>query len=131
MIVKNTFNGKGLSGGVLMIGACLLTHASIAAAPLDGPVVASATPTGQSAAADKPFSKILRESFAHNHEDVGHAAFNTTLFENKLTKAQLEIHLQHRALIHSELHRILINADPEKHVPYGAEQKKCAGAFVY
>jgi len=50
--------------------------------------------------------------------------FNQTLFAGKLTKTQLETHLQQRALIHNELHRILNGANPSLHVPYGDEQKK-------
>lgn len=72
---------------------------------------------------EKLFTQILRASYAHNHEIVGGAAFNKTLFEGKLTKAQLEVHLQQRALIHNELHRILIASDPAKRVPYGGAQK--------
>ncbi|MBC7808000.1 MAG: hypothetical protein H7145_17870, partial [Akkermansiaceae bacterium] len=74
-------------------------------------------------AANKPFSQILRASYANNHEVVGAAAFNKTLFDGKLTKEQLSTHLQQRALVHNEVHRILSGADPTKPVPYGAAQK--------
>ena len=71
----------------------------------------------------KPFTQIIRAALGDNHEVVSSSAFNQTLFDDKLTKKQLEIHLQQRALIHNELHRILIGADPALHVPYGVEQK--------
>lgn len=80
-------------------------------------------PQAAVAAAEKPFRQILRASFGDNHETVSNAAFNQTVFDGKLTKKQLEIHFQQRALIHNELHRILIGADPALHVPYGAAQK--------
>lgn len=95
--------------------------------PVDGPKpVAPAAVAASNAVApgtEKPFTQVLRASYAHNHEVVGNAAFNKTLFDGKLTKDQLEVHLQQRALIHNELHRILNAADPAKHVPYGAAQK--------
>jgi hypothetical protein len=73
---------------------------------------------------EKPFSQILRASYANNHEVVSNAAFNQTLFAGALTRSQLEIHLQQRALVHNELHRILIGADPARgRVPYGPAQR--------
>jgi len=74
-------------------------------------------------AAAKPFHVILREAFGNNHEVVSDALFNKTVFDGKLTKEQLIVHLQQRALIHNEVHRILIAADPALHVPYGPAQK--------
>lgn len=70
---------------------------------------------------EKPLTQMLREAYGSNHEVVSHAAFNQTLFAGKLTTAQLETHLQQRALIHNEVHRILNAA--RGRVPYGAEQK--------
>lgn len=78
---------------------------------------------GDGAQTAKSFSQILRASYANNHEVVGGAAFNKTLFAGALTKQQLETHLQQRALVHNELHRILIQADPVRRVPYGPAQK--------
>lgn len=75
------------------------------------------------ATTDKPFTQILRASYGHSHEIVGDTAFNQTLFAGKLTKAQLVVHLQQRALIHAEVNRILTAADPALHVPYGAAQE--------
>ncbi|MBC8135260.1 MAG: hypothetical protein H8F28_05140, partial [Fibrella sp.] len=75
------------------------------------------------ATAGKPFAQILRASYANNHEVVGAAAFNKTLFDGKLTKNQLLAHLQQRALVHNETHRILTGADSAKPVPYGTAQK--------
>lgn len=89
--------------------------------------------TAQSAAntaaqAQKPFRQILRASFGKNHEIVSESEFNKTVFAGKLTREQLETHLQQRALIHNEVHRILIAAnasgDPARHVPYSAAQKE-------
>jgi hypothetical protein len=85
--------------------------------------VAVQTVAVNDAGSAKPFTQILRESYAHNHEVVGGAAFNKTLFAGKLTKAQLEVHLQQRALVHNELHRILIGSGSAKGVPYGAAQR--------
>jgi hypothetical protein len=67
------------------------------------------------------FSRILRTAFGENHEIVGKAAFNATLFGGMLTRPQLEIHLQQRALIHNEVHRILNGADPK--TAYSTAQK--------
>lgn len=80
-------------------------------------------PAPQSATAERPFSQVLRASYANNHEVVSEAAFNKTLFAGALTKAQLEIHLQQRALVHNEVHRILNGVDPAKGIPYGPAQK--------
>ncbi len=84
---------------------------------------AGKTSAGKTSAAEKPFTQILRASYGVNHEVVSGAAFNTTLFAGKLTRAQLETHLQQRALIHNEVHRILNSADPAKNIPYGTAQK--------
>lgn len=73
-------------------------------------------------AEEKPFTRILRESYGSNHEVVSNAEFNKTLFANALTKAQLEIHLQQRALVHNETHRILNTAGSK--VPYATAQKQ-------
>ncbi|GAB4469326.1 MAG: hypothetical protein OHK0029_41930 [Armatimonadaceae bacterium] len=83
---------------------------------------ASAATAASAKGEEKPFTKILRESYGANHEVVGNAAFNQTLFAGKLTRPQLEAHLQQRALIHNEVHRILNAAGTQ--VPYGAEQKR-------
>lgn len=72
---------------------------------------------------EKPFTQTLRDAYGYNHDIVGHAAFNQTLFAGKLTRKQLEVHLQQRALIHNEVHRILNAAAQEGHVPYGTAQK--------
>jgi hypothetical protein len=72
---------------------------------------------------ETPFTQILRVSYGDSHDVVSRAAFNETLFAGKLTMAQLEVHLQQRALIHNELHRILNGADPSLHLPYGPAQK--------
>ena len=80
---------------------------------------AQQTGTGQ----DKPFTRILRESYGVNHEVVSEAAFNKTLFSGALTKAQLEVHLQQRALVHNEVHRVLNAAAPSLKVPYAQNQK--------
>ena len=60
----------------------------------------------------------------NSHQEVSTAAFNQTLFDNKITKAQVITHLQQRALVHNETHRILTEADPALHVPYGPAQKE-------
>ena len=66
------------------------------------------------------FTRILHDSFGDNHEVVSHTAFVQTLMGGKLTKAQLEVHLQQRALIHGEIDSILKTAT---NVPYGQAQK--------
>lgn len=97
--------------------------------PVDGTKVAPAQqisnqqPAAQPPAAGKPFTQILRESYGVNHDVVGNALFNQTLFAGKLTKEQIEIHLQQRALIHGEVNRILLHANPALKVPYGPDQK--------
>ena len=73
--------------------------------------------------AEKPFSQILRASYAGNHEVVGGATFNKTLFAGALTMKQLETHLQQRALVHNEMHRILTQTNLAQRVPYGPAQK--------
>jgi hypothetical protein len=78
----------------------------------------------QSAASEKPFTQILRASYAGKHEVVSKSEFNKTLFAEKLTKPQLVVHLQQRALVHNEVHRILCDAPAGKSVPYGDDQKK-------
>jgi hypothetical protein len=92
--------------------AALMTAAAPVAYAQDAP-----------AEGDKPFTKILRESYAGNHEVVSNAEFNKTLFSNALTKPQLEIHLQQRALIHNETHRILNAASGSLKGLYGDAQK--------
>ncbi|MBC8102945.1 MAG: hypothetical protein H7Z41_10200 [Cytophagales bacterium] len=86
-------------------------------------VSASADPAPSQSAEKQPFTRILRASYAGSHEVVSGSEFNKTLFEDKLTKQQLVTHLQQRALIHNELHRVLIGADPALRIPYGAPQK--------
>ncbi|WP_309719868.1 hypothetical protein [Armatimonas sp.] len=68
-------------------------------------------------------TRRLSSAFRKNHEIVAGSAFNVTLFQGQLTRPQAEIHLQQRALIHSEVHRILNAADPALGLPYGAPQK--------
>jgi hypothetical protein len=94
---------------------------SVAAAPR--PVEAQVASTAPAAPGDKPFTQILRESYGVNHEVVGNALFNQAVFAGKLTRAQLEVHLQQRALVHNEVHRILIHAPASLNIPYGPEQK--------
>ena len=67
------------------------------------------------------FTRSLRKSFEGFHESVSGAAFNATLFSGKLTRAQIETHLQQRALVHNELHRILNGAAG---LPYGPAHKE-------
>lgn len=113
------------SGGYAGARYTTVRHWATLTFPVDGPKVSGAAASSETTPdSEKPFTQILRASFANNHEVVGNAAFNKTLFDGRLTKAQLEIHLQQRALVHNEVHRILNNADPAKHVPYGAAQKK-------
>lgn len=101
--------------------AAAAVFAALAAASITAPRAARAdTPTDDPS---KPLTQVLRASFGKNHEVVSGAAFNQTLFEGKLTRAQLITHLQQRALVHNEVHRILVAADPALHVPYGAAQK--------
>jgi hypothetical protein len=69
-------------------------------------------------------TRFLRKQFEVNHDIVGHAAFNDTLFHGTLTRQQALIHFQQRALVHSEVHRILIGADPALPIPYGPGQKE-------
>lgn len=71
---------------------------------------------------EKTFTQILRASFGDNHEVVSGAEFNKTLFSGKLTQTQLRVHLQQRALIHTELDRIL-DKDTLASLPYGSAQK--------
>lgn len=76
-------------------------------------------PTG----VEEPLSRRLSSAFRKNHEIVAGSAFNVTLFQGQLTKAQALVHLQQRALVHNEVHRILTEADPALHLPYGPAQK--------
>ena len=71
----------------------------------------------------KPFSRVLSASFGANHSVVSRSAFIETVMDGKLTKSQLESHLQQRALIHDAVHRVLVAADPTLALPYGEAQK--------
>jgi hypothetical protein len=71
----------------------------------------------------KPLTQLLRDAFGNDHDVVEKTAFNQTLFAGKLTHEQLEVHLQQRALIHNEVHRILNAAAHKENIPYGAAQK--------
>jgi len=120
-------NAKRKSGALpitaaLLSGVCLVTSA-FAALPIPQTPPAAPASTSKTGTAEKPFTQILRAAYGGSHEVVSEAAFNATLFAGKLTRAQLETHLQQRALVHNEVHRILIGADPAKRVPYGAAQK--------
>lgn len=77
-------------------------------------------PTGE----PETLTRRLSNAFRKNHEIVAGSAFNVTLFQGQLTHAQAEIHLQQRALVHNEVHRILNAANPALGLPYGAAQKK-------
>jgi heme oxygenase len=68
-------------------------------------------------------TRRLSSAFRKNHEVVAGSAFNVTLFQGQLTRSQAEIHLQQRALVHTELDRILSAADPTLGLPYGPAQK--------
>jgi heme oxygenase len=71
----------------------------------------------------EPLSRRLSGAFRKNHEIVAGSAFNVTLFQGQLTRKQAEIHLQQRALVHNEVHRILTEADLGLNLPYGPAQK--------
>ncbi len=89
---------------------------------LDG-AKADGTKTAAETAQGKPLTRLLRESYGNSHELAATTGFNQTLFAGKLTRAQLEIHLQQRALVHSEVHRILNAASKQGNLPYGPVQK--------
>ncbi len=72
---------------------------------------------------EKPFTQLLRASYAGKHEVVSSSEFNKTLFAEKLTKPQLIVHLQQRALVHAAVDRILTAPGVSKAVPYGDAQK--------
>ncbi len=72
---------------------------------------------------EKPFTQTLRASYSGQHEVVSNSAFNKTLFAGALTREQLIIHLQQRALVHAETDRILKAAPAARNVPYGDAQK--------
>ena len=74
--------------------------------------------------AEESLSRRLSSAFRKNHETVAGSAFNVTLFQGRLTRAQAIIHLQQRALIHNEVHRILTEADPALNLPYGSAQRE-------
>jgi hypothetical protein len=71
----------------------------------------------------EPLSRRLSSAFRKNHELVAGSAFNVTLFQGQLTRQQALVHLQQRALVHSEVHRILTQADSALNLPYGPAQK--------
>jgi hypothetical protein len=73
--------------------------------------------------AEKPFTQTLRASYSGQHEVVSNSEFNKTVFAGALTKEQLIVHLQQRALIHAETDRILKAAPATSSVPYGDAQK--------
>lgn len=78
---------------------------------------------GTGTGADKPFTQLLRESYAGQHEVVSSSEFNKTVFAGEITKHQVILHLQQRALIHNEVHRILCDAPAALSVPYGDAQR--------
>jgi hypothetical protein len=67
-------------------------------------------------------SQTLRKALSDNHDVIGRAAFNTTLFSGTITRQQAELHLRQRALILSEVDRILRTA-PTLSSVYGPAQK--------
>lgn len=71
-----------------------------------------------------PLMRQLQNSFGQNHEIVGHTAFIQTLMTGKLTRAQLDAHLQQRALIHEEIDSILMTAGVAKGLPYSDDQRQ-------
>lgn len=76
--------------------------------------------SGAAKAPEKPFSRLLSESFGDNHTVVSHSGFIETIRGGKLTKAHLVDHLQQRALVHDALAKIL---DGAPGVPYGDGQR--------
>lgn len=72
---------------------------------------------------EESLTRRMSAAFRKNHEVVAGAAFNVTLFQGRLTRQQAEIHLQQRALVHNEVHRILNAAPVTLGVPYGPAQK--------
>jgi len=71
--------------------------------------------------APKPFTRLIQAALGDNHDVVSHSAFIETVKAKQLTKAQLELHLQQRTLVHEALDKILLSA---KGVPYGEQQKE-------
>jgi hypothetical protein len=69
-------------------------------------------------------SQTLRKALSGNHEIIGRAAFNRTLFSGAITRQQAELHLQHRALILTEVDRIL-RSTPALQSVYGEPQRAC------
>lgn len=67
-----------------------------------------------------PFVSEIRAALGNSHDVVSHSAFIETVRSKQLKKAQLELHLQQRALVHEALDKILNGA---KGVPYSTEQK--------
>lgn len=72
---------------------------------------------------EESLTRRISSAFRKNHEVAAGSAFNVTLFQGQLTRSQAELHLQQRALVHNEVHRILNAADSALGVPYGPAQK--------
>ncbi|MDX1931893.1 MAG: hypothetical protein SFU56_04745 [Capsulimonadales bacterium] len=81
-------------------------------------------PAAGETAAEQPLRRVLRASFGNRHEEAGRMAFNQAVFSGKLTRPQLIVHLQQRALIHNEIHRILAEVGAGESLPYGEAQKQ-------
>jgi hypothetical protein len=109
--------------GITCAAVVLTAFSAVTNAPALPVIPANQPPAAAPAAdaKDKPFTQILRASYAGKHEVVSNTEFNKTLFAEKLTKEQVITHLQQRALIHNECHRIL--SATTKPVPYGDAQK--------
>jgi hypothetical protein len=55
----------------------------------------------------RSMTQLLRDSFGDMHDVVSQSLFINTLMAGRLTKSQLEEHLQQRAVIHEAIDRIL------------------------
>jgi len=71
----------------------------------------------------KSLTRQLRDSFGDMHDVVSHTAFINSVMDSKVTKAQLEQHLQQRALIHESMDAILRRAPLEPGL-YGPDQRE-------
>lgn len=72
----------------------------------------------------QPLTAQIRAAFGDDHDIVGRTAFIETLMAGKLTRPQLEDHLQQRALIHELLDRVLSGPPANQPVPYQDEQRQ-------
>ncbi len=104
----------------LALCVCGLSVASLCKASTPHSGATLQTPQDQ---APKPLTRLLSASFGDMHDVVSHTEFINAVTDGKVTMAQLQAHLEQRALINDAVDRILRQAHV-KPLPYGRRQRE-------